>query len=95
MPSTAHAVSALRLTSGIAASYTVTLTQGEATVQSAACEDQTETLLTGLEPGDYTVTLTLPEYLLLTQLNGTDTAWLRETAQWNVTLLPGRKACIR
>lgn len=89
---TAHAVSALRLTSGIAASYTVTLTQGEATVQSAACEDQMETLLTGLEPGDYTVTLTLPEYLLLTQLNGTDTAWLRETAQWNVTLLPGQES---
>ena len=88
---TARAVSLLTLSSNAAVAYECTLTQGSETVASQAADDQQELTFTGLAAGDYTVTLTLPENLLLTSLNGHETLQ-RVQAQWNVTLTAGQES---
>ena len=88
---TARAVSLLTLSSNAAVVYECTLTQGGGTVASQAADDQQELTFTGLAAGDYTVTLTLPENLLLTSLNGHETLQ-RAQAQWNVTLTAGQES---
>ena len=78
----------LRLTADVPASYTCSLTQGETVVAQGQADDQGVVILGNLNPGEYTLTLSLVPGTLLTELNHTATLQ-RVQAQWNVTLTGG------
>lgn len=87
----AQARGLLRLTSSTPAAYTCQLSQGDTVVAEGQADDHGSLTLGNLEPGEYTLTLTLPQGMLLTGLNHTTTLQ-RGQAQWNVTLPGGQES---
>lgn len=88
---TAEALASLRLLGAAAQGYTLILTRNDKVVLEAQAEPQAELYLPGLLPGDYTLTLALPEGTLLTGLNG-HAAAQAGTAQWNISLTAGTES---
>ena len=87
----AEARGLLHLTASASVSYDCRLTQGETLVAETASDEAGTVSLGNLDPGEYTLTLSLPQGVLLTELNHAATLQ-REQAQWNVTLTAGQES---
>lgn len=87
----AQARGLLRLTASMPVAYVCQLSQGDTVAAEGQADEQGSLTLGNLEPGEYTLTLTLPQGMLLTELNHAATLQ-RGQAQWNVTLPGGQES---
>ncbi|MGN1019264.1 MAG: SdrD B-like domain-containing protein [Aristaeellaceae bacterium] len=76
----------LKLLANGSASYLLTLGD-ESVAEGTLTADQPEAL-TGLEPGEYTVTLSIPQGMVMTALNG-QTLALKDRVQWQAQVKAG------
>ncbi len=87
----AEARGLLRLTASPAVGYSCQLAQKDVVVAQGESGADGTLVLGNLDPGEYTLTLTLPQGMLLTELNHAATLQ-RDRAQWNVTLTGGQES---
>ena len=85
-PTPAPAAGVLKLLANGSAAYAVTLGD-DPVAQGTLTADQPETL-TGLEPGEYTVNLDIPQGMVMTALNG-QTLALQHQVQWQAEVKAG------
>ncbi|MGN0777964.1 MAG: SdrD B-like domain-containing protein [Aristaeellaceae bacterium] len=79
----------LTLSANSEAAYVLTL--GDVLVVQGTLTAAQPATLSGLKPGDYTVTLDVPQGMVLSELNG-QTLGLQQQVQWQVSVQPGEEA---